>query len=48
MSNYPRTISHVGISVPDVENAVEFYREVMGWFGRKNRGAWRQTKNAGS
>ena len=24
MSNYPRTFSHIGISVPDVEKAVEF------------------------
>ena len=32
MSNYPRTFSHIGISVPDVEKAVEFYSEVMGWY----------------
>jgi catechol 2,3-dioxygenase-like lactoylglutathione lyase family enzyme len=32
MSNYPRTFSHIGISVPDVEKAVEFYTEVMGWY----------------
>ncbi|MFT7536344.1 MAG: lactoylglutathione lyase family protein [Hyphomicrobiaceae bacterium] len=32
MSNYPRTFSHIGISVPNVEKAVEFYREVMGWY----------------
>jgi lactoylglutathione lyase family protein len=32
MSTYPKTISHVGISVPDVEKAVEFYQEVMGWY----------------
>ncbi len=25
MSNYPRNFSHIGISVPDVEKAVEFY-----------------------
>jgi catechol 2,3-dioxygenase-like lactoylglutathione lyase family enzyme len=30
MSNYPRTFSHIGISVPDVEKAVEFYSAVMG------------------
>ena len=32
MSNYPRTFSHIGISVPDVEKAVEFYSNVMGWY----------------
>jgi len=32
MSTYPRTFSHIGISVPDVEKAVTFYREVMGWY----------------
>ena len=31
MNNYPRTFSHIGISVPDVDKAVEFYREV--WAG---------------
>ncbi|MFT5543171.1 MAG: lactoylglutathione lyase family protein [Glaciecola sp.] len=29
---YPRTFSHIGISVPDLEKAVEFYTEVMGWY----------------
>lgn len=32
MTEYPRTFSHIGISVPDLEGAVEFYREVMGWY----------------
>jgi catechol 2,3-dioxygenase-like lactoylglutathione lyase family enzyme len=32
MSNYPRTFSHIGISVPDVEKAVQFYSAVMGWY----------------
>ena len=32
MSNYPTTFSHIGISVPNVEKAVEFYGEVMGWY----------------
>ncbi|MGI9290257.1 MAG: lactoylglutathione lyase family protein [Gammaproteobacteria bacterium] len=32
MSDYPRTFSHIGISVPDVEQAVEFYSKVMGWY----------------
>lgn len=31
MSNYPRTFSHIRISVPDVKEAVEFNKEVMGW-----------------
>ncbi|MBY5920655.1 lactoylglutathione lyase family protein [Ferrimonas balearica] len=29
---YPRTFSHIGISVPDLEAAVTFYTEVMGWY----------------
>jgi len=29
---YPRAFSHIGISVPDLERAVEFYTEVMGWY----------------
>jgi lactoylglutathione lyase family protein len=32
MNTYPRTFSHIGISVPDVEKAVEFYSKVMGWY----------------
>jgi lactoylglutathione lyase family protein len=32
MSTYPRTFSHIGISVPDLEKAVEFYSKVMGWY----------------
>ncbi|PAB59873.1 lactoylglutathione lyase family protein [Anaeromicrobium sediminis] len=33
MSNvYPRTFSHIGISVPDLDKAVEFYKEVFGWY----------------
>lgn len=31
-ANYPRTFSHIGISVPDLEKAVEFYTEVLGWY----------------
>ncbi len=30
MSAYPRTFSHIGISVPDLEKAVDFYSHVMG------------------
>ena len=29
---YPRAFSHIGISVSDLEKAVEFYRDVMGWY----------------
>ena len=29
---YPRSFSHIGISVPNVEKAVEFYTQVMGWY----------------
>lgn len=29
---YPRNFSHIGISVPDIEAAVKFYTEVMGWY----------------
>jgi len=29
---YPRTFSHIGISVPDLDAAVKFYTEVMGWY----------------
>ncbi|MGO2292281.1 MAG: lactoylglutathione lyase family protein [Pseudoalteromonas sp.] len=29
---YPRSFSHIGISVPDVEKAVNFYTKVMGWY----------------
>ena len=29
---YPRNFSHIGISVPDLDKAVAFYTEVMGWY----------------
>lgn len=32
ISQYPRSFSHIGISVPSVEKAVEFYTKVMGWY----------------
>ncbi|MGB1296657.1 MAG: VOC family protein, partial [Psychrobium sp.] len=32
MSNYPRSFSHIGISVPNVEEAAKFYTEVLGWY----------------
>lgn len=32
MPQAPRTFSHVGLSVPDLDKAVAFYRDVMGWY----------------
>ncbi|MDP0491407.1 MAG: lactoylglutathione lyase family protein [Verrucomicrobiota bacterium JB023] len=32
MSTYPKTFSHIGLSVPNLEQAVEFYEKVMGWY----------------
>jgi lactoylglutathione lyase family protein len=32
MSSYPRSFSHIGLSVPDLERAVEFYSSVLGWY----------------
>ncbi|WP_034553389.1 lactoylglutathione lyase family protein [Carnobacterium funditum] len=29
---YPRAFSHIGLSVPDVDKATNFYKEVMGWY----------------
>ncbi|WP_031422091.1 lactoylglutathione lyase family protein [Exiguobacterium sp. NG55] len=29
---YPRTFSHIGLSVPSVAEAVNFYEDVMGWY----------------
>ncbi|WP_430813101.1 lactoylglutathione lyase family protein [Carboxylicivirga sp. RSCT41] len=29
---YPKTFSHVGITVPDINEAVKFYTEVMGFY----------------
>lgn len=29
---YPRTFSHIGLSVTDLDRAVKFYTEVMGWY----------------
>lgn len=31
-AHYPRTFSHIGISVPDLDAAVKFYSEVLGWY----------------
>jgi len=30
--NYPRAFSHIGITVPNIKEAVKFYSEVMGWY----------------
>jgi lactoylglutathione lyase family protein len=29
---YPRSFSHIGLSVPNLEEAVRFYTDVMGWY----------------
>ena len=29
---YPRAFSHIGLSVPDLDKAVKFYSDVMGWY----------------
>ncbi|WP_194976483.1 lactoylglutathione lyase family protein [Aquiflexum lacus] len=31
-TSYPRSFSHIGITVPDIHLAVKFYTEVMGWY----------------
>ena len=31
-SSYPRSFSHIGITIPDIHKAVKFYEEVMGWY----------------
>ncbi|MBP2498306.1 lactoylglutathione lyase family protein [Methylobacterium sp. PvP062] len=32
MAAYPRSFSHIGLSVSDLDAAVRFYTEVMGWY----------------
>lgn len=32
MMPYPRNFSHIGLSVPDLEKAVQFYTDVLGWY----------------
>ena len=29
---YPKTFSHIGLSITDLEKAVEFYTKVLGWY----------------
>ncbi len=31
-TKYPRSFSHIGITVPDIAKAVGFYQKVMGWY----------------
>ncbi|WP_299151359.1 VOC family protein [uncultured Dokdonia sp.] len=31
-NNYPKSFSHIGLTVPDIKAAVQFYSEVMGWY----------------
>jgi len=33
IKKYPRSFSHIGISVSNVEKAFKFYTEVFGWYG---------------
>ncbi|TMU85164.1 lactoylglutathione lyase family protein [Bacillus sp. BHET2] len=32
MLPYPRSFSHIGLSVPNLEEAISFYTEVFGWY----------------
>lgn len=32
LKTYPKSFSHIGITVPDIQAAVSFYTEVMGWY----------------
>jgi lactoylglutathione lyase family protein len=29
---YPKAFSHIGLTVPDLEKALQFYTQVMGWY----------------
>ena len=31
-NTYPKSFSHIGITVDDIERAVKFYHEIMGWY----------------
>jgi predicted enzyme related to lactoylglutathione lyase len=31
-TKYPRSFSHIGITVPNIKKAVKFYSDVMGWY----------------
>lgn len=30
-SSYPRSLAHVAVAVPDIEEAIEWYQTVLGW-----------------
>ena len=32
MTPTPRTFSHIGLSVPDLDKAVAFYRDILGFY----------------
>ncbi|MCD5324889.1 MULTISPECIES: lactoylglutathione lyase family protein [Pontibacillus] len=32
MQPYPRNFSHIGLSVPNIQEAIKFYTEVFGWY----------------
>ena len=32
VKTYPKTFSHIGITVPNIEEAVKFYTQVMGFY----------------
>jgi lactoylglutathione lyase family protein len=29
---YPKSFSHIGVTVPDLEKAIDFYTNIMGWY----------------
>lgn len=31
-STYPRSFSHIGLSIPNINEAVNFYTQVLGWY----------------
>ncbi|WP_205254532.1 VOC family protein [Halorussus rarus] len=37
-NQYPRSLAHVGLTVPDIEDAIRWYTEVLGW--RRLKGPW--------
>jgi catechol 2,3-dioxygenase-like lactoylglutathione lyase family enzyme len=43
---YPIAFSHIGISVPDIGKAIEFYKEVFGWYHLA--GPWPIKRDPGS
>jgi lactoylglutathione lyase family protein len=32
MNVYPKAFSHIGLTVPDLEKAIDFYTHIMGWY----------------